>query len=713
MKRRITAALLGIFAVVLFALLVYMTKTGNHYELTAFSDVPEDHWAYEEIQLCLRHGAVRGTSGANANGEGRYAPSETAKLGEFVAALTRLLCPEEIEETAVPWENWALGNYEAALRVGLLTEEELSRADLKRDLTREDMALLLYSAAAYSGETLEADPKVTATVTDADAISPDRRERVLRVYSNGILNGCDGGAFEPAQTVDRAQMAATICRLMRYVPRLEAVFPDDLEESAIDFRDVLERVNEERLVEMHTVPDEIQAISLSDEYEDLLSDAECEMLLTEKPMQETVTREAAIEDAEYFWKAFASAYGGYYYFGDDAFREAHRKVVAALEEMPDWVEIGRFEELLYDAYSFIRDDHVRFSGIEYLETFYVKGWYFYKSADGYYCLIDGEKWYLTDLDGKELEDYLRLTIADSGELVYGLYSRAVLASDETLPAALTVARVFQTRTVPLTWTESQALGWEEADSEDNFYATTNMDGHNVIKVRQFGYFDSDRKRELLEDFMQTGYTLSGQDYVIIDSRSNGGGGNGSACAWMNRFLGNTADIEYRPNQLDSSSVSFGVFSRLLRIARGDRQMELTRTRDINIAQQTENTHPLFVLTDYLSGSAGEGIITMYRTVKNVLIIGTNTRGCMFGNVELTVWLPNSGYGFSFGPHATLEDFQNREGYGYDPDIWVPSEYALELTLKLCDYYGLTDPDTTPLPDVGQAPARVSLEGYTG
>ena len=44
---------------------------------------------------------------------------------------------------------------------------------------------------------------------------------------------------------------------------------------------------------------------------------------------------------------------------------------------------------------------------------------------------------------------------------------------------------------------------------------------------------------------------------------------------------------------------------------------------------------------------------------------------------------------------------------------MPSEYALELTLKLCGYYGLTGEDAAPLPTRGETPTRVSLKGYGG
>lgn len=61
----------------------------------------------------------------------------------------------------------------------------------------------------------------------------------------------------------------------------------------------------------------------------------------------------------------------------------------------------------------------------------------------------------------------------------------------------------------------------------------------------------------------------------------------------------------------------------------------------------------------------------YRAVKNVLIIGTNTQGCMFGNVAHIIRLPSSGCAVSFDPTP-------RRG----------------------------------ISGTGQVPARVSLGGYT-
>ena len=496
-------------------------------------------------------------------------------------------------------------------------------------------------------------------------------------------------------------------------------------EKPLTTQSVLSLINAQRLEEMRYVPESIKEIALSHEYDDLLSHEECQMLLKQKDRVRTVTKEQAMEDAEYLWKAFASAYGGYYYFGDETFKNAHQQVLNDIRgSKGNTISYDQFESFLFRAYGFMKDDHIRFYQDTKHVTYYVKGLLIREDTKGFNCLIAGEKWYLQAVDKGDVSDYLQITIADTGELVYGFYHRFLSDKDSSMPKILTLISGGKTKNLPLKWTKSGAIGWDQADTFGRFYATQHIDGHNVVKIRSFGYFNSDAHTAELEKYMETGNFLSGQDYVIVDSRSNGGGGEGCPSVWMNRFLGNREASWKKKflHVLECSNVKYDVQSRLHEYAFqqvfpedaviSQNQTEYLRTREIHIADQTPNEHPLFVLTDYLSGSAGEQIISQYRTVENVLIIGTNTQGGMFGNVQIKVYLPNTGYYAGFGQCIELKDFVNREGYGFDPDIWVPSEYALELTLKMCEFYGLQDPDAQPLPSYGELVERVSLSGYT-
>ena len=69
--------------------------------------------------------------------------------------------------------------------------------------------------------------------------------------------------------------------------------------------------------------------------------------------------------------------------------------------------------------------------------------------------------------------------------------------------------------------------------------------------------------------METGNTVSGQDYVIVDSRSNQGGSGSCPLVWMLRFLGNrnvNMETVALDRELVSSNVGFFVRSRLFEYA---------------------------------------------------------------------------------------------------------------------------------------------------
>ncbi len=502
-----------------------------------------------------------------------------------------------------------------------------------------------------------------------------------------------------------------------------SAYTGEVAEKPLTADSVLDLINAQRLEEMSYVPKSIMEVSLSHEYDDLLSHEECQMLLKRKDRANYVTKAQAIEDAEYLWKALASAYGGYYYFGDKTFKNAHQQALRDIRACKgNSLSHDQFDKIMTRTYGFIKDNHIRFfQGPEYI-TYYVKGLFIREDTKGFYYLKDGEKWYLQAVDKGDLSDYLQITIADTGELVYGFYHRFASEKDSSMPKTLTLVSGGKTKSLSLKWTKSGAIGHDQADTFGRFYATQHMDGHNVVKIRSFDYFGGDAHAAELEKYMETGNLLAGEDYVIVDSRSNGGGAQNCSAVWMNRFLGIREANMKRSfyHLLTCSNVTFDVQSRLHEYALkqvfpetiiSQNLTEYPRERVISFAEQTPNEHPLFVLTDYLSGSSGEQIISQYRTVENVLIIGTNTAGSMFGNVQIRVYLPNTGYNVGFGQCVELKDFVNREGYGYDPDIWVPSEYALELTLKMCEFYGLQDPDAQPLPNYGELVERVSLDGY--
>ncbi len=194
-------------------------------ELKSFSDVAPNRWSYQNIMLCVQHGAIQGTKTPDANGVGEFNPAGTVTLGQFLTVLTRLVSKDYLKDTTVPQgKNWAYPYYMAAINSGLINRGDFAESALGSNISREDMSYLLVRAAGLNGETLETNPYAQANIPDFNSVHSARRSYVLQAYSNGLITGYDGGYFGPKDTMTREQMATVVCRLMEYAPRAEVNF---------------------------------------------------------------------------------------------------------------------------------------------------------------------------------------------------------------------------------------------------------------------------------------------------------------------------------------------------------------------------------------------------------------------------------------------------------------------------------------------------------
>lgn len=197
-------------------------------ETLTFSDVRINDWYYIYVMACAQHGAISGTT-TPVNGVGTFNPDGKVTLGQFLTVLTRLVANDKIDSSSVSeGAHWATANYKAAIEVGLIYGYEYfgTSADLEKQLTREEMAVMLSRAAKINGETLKVLPGIENNIGDLDKISSDKVNAVKQAYSNGLLAGDNNGNFNPKNTMTRAEMAAVVCRLMEYYPRGEVTIKD-------------------------------------------------------------------------------------------------------------------------------------------------------------------------------------------------------------------------------------------------------------------------------------------------------------------------------------------------------------------------------------------------------------------------------------------------------------------------------------------------------
>lgn len=454
------------------------------------------------------------------------------------------------------------------------------------------------------------------------------------------------------------------------------------------FVKLLEDVNEKRRADMAS---EVTF----DGFEDYLQHHRGEVEITQAeidslmdlnhPGKATLTRAEALEDVDLYFRALHYSYGAYYYFGEENFQKAENTIRAKLSSCKT-ITRDQLISLMYSNLLFVRDGHFCIAGryepayessVQYL--YYYSDRSFGKDANGYYLLGESEKWYYTSCGNAnaEMQPYLE----KSGRVCYSLRQFCPATAAHTTDI-ITLTKGGETKTVSLTWSLSQSYLEDGSQVPDYHYLKSN--GIALITIRRFDW----NYEETMDEFVRTGSDLKNAKLIIIDARSNSGGDEDFIKNWLKSYTGEepeqkTIISNWGTAMFDRTQAYADLGEEFAAFRTGDKDYELFQGKLL------ENSTPILLLTDSMSGSAGESIVTYCRTLDNCLVIGSPTRGAqLVGNVR--GWtLPNSGIGFQFGQALHfIYSMENVEGKGYAPDLWCNPKTSLQSVLNMVERYDL-------------------------
>ena len=454
------------------------------------------------------------------------------------------------------------------------------------------------------------------------------------------------------------------------------------------FVKLLEDVNEKRRADMAS---EVTF----DGFEDYLQHHRGEVEITQAeidslmdlnhPGKATLTRAEALEDVDLYFRALHYSYGAYYYFGEENFQKAENTIRAKLSSCKT-ITRDQLISLMYSNLLFIRDGHFCIAGryepayessVQYL--YYYSDRSFGKDANGYYLLGESEKWYYTSCGNAnaEMQPYLE----KSGRVCYSLRQFCPATAAHTTDI-ITLTKGGETKTVSLTWSLSHSYLEDGSQVPDYHYLKSN--GIALITIRRFDW----NYEETMDEFVRTGSDLKNAKLIIIDARSNSGGDEDFIKNWLKSYTGEepeqkTIISNWGTAMFDRTQAYADLGEEFAAFRTGDKDYELFQGKLL------ANSTPILLLTDSMSGSAGESIVTYCRTLDNCLVIGSPTRGAqLVGNVR--GWtLPNSGIGFQFGQALHfIYSMENVEGKGYAPDLWCNPKTSLQSVLNMVERYDL-------------------------
>lgn len=189
---------------------------------TAFSDVPEDHWAAQSVRWCAEYRLMNGIGG------GKFGLGLTMTRAAYALTLCRLMGWELVSPDKGSFtdnqdtEKWYYSAIETAYTHGALTgESRLCRPD--DAITREEMAMMTVRALGFG--VLSGTAAADCPFTDVSVA----RGYIALAYRMGIIKGVSRYSFEPKATATREQAAAV---LLRAYDRLHATLTLDYVEQA-------------------------------------------------------------------------------------------------------------------------------------------------------------------------------------------------------------------------------------------------------------------------------------------------------------------------------------------------------------------------------------------------------------------------------------------------------------------------------------------------
>jgi len=202
----------------------FMSNQGNHITnkdeeekpqdtKPEFKDLNEASWAESYVISLYENGIV------SMPADGKFRPNDNVTREEFLKML--VMAFELYDETAtstfsdVEKGSWYYPYVASGQKYGIILGNEQNRFDVGRQITREDMSVMIARILVEFGYQAESAEEFA----DNDEIASYAKEAVALMKYLEIVNGMGDGTFAPKAQTTRAQAAKVICKAMEVIGR--------------------------------------------------------------------------------------------------------------------------------------------------------------------------------------------------------------------------------------------------------------------------------------------------------------------------------------------------------------------------------------------------------------------------------------------------------------------------------------------------------------
>lgn len=173
-----------------------------------FSDLPETHWAYEDIMKLVEDGVVNGYT------DGTYQPGKEVTRGEFLKLiLTAFYGEEYFADMDFYLQHWADKYALVAVSEEYLMDGTTA-ANLNNLISRKEMVHIIAKICLKNN--VESGGSHSAVAfSDVEELDDTTKLYIDFVSLNGLIRGYTDGTFKPDNNMTRAEVATVINRFMK------------------------------------------------------------------------------------------------------------------------------------------------------------------------------------------------------------------------------------------------------------------------------------------------------------------------------------------------------------------------------------------------------------------------------------------------------------------------------------------------------------------
>ena len=179
-----------------------------------FSDVTESDWFYDAVTYAYENGLMDGV------GMGLFAPNSETTRAQLVTILHRLAGqPAPSGDSGfsdVETGTWYTDAVAWAAQNGIVNGVSDTQFAPGDDITREQLAVILYRYATYQGYDVSQQADLSGFV-DAGTISTYAQEALSWANAQGLVLGFEDDSLRPQGNASRAQIAAVLMRFCQTV----------------------------------------------------------------------------------------------------------------------------------------------------------------------------------------------------------------------------------------------------------------------------------------------------------------------------------------------------------------------------------------------------------------------------------------------------------------------------------------------------------------